>query len=99
MNQRLEDIYKSAEPIRTATLEFTDNQSAHLCYLFIRDSGHVFNDLQHDSNQVTLRIHFGNIPELVEDLKSQDGENYWILENLSSLRLVKPMEVEIESTT
>jgi hypothetical protein len=89
MKTNLKEVFGSAEQLRNITLEFTDVQSAHLCCLFIRDSGFLFDNLREIETKVYLQLHFSDVPELLENLKSQDGEYYWILENLVSVSLEK----------
>ena len=88
MTGKLEQIFKSAEHIRNLTLEFSDPQSAHLCYLFLTMSGFLFDYLRKTETKVYLQIHFSDVPELLSGLKSQ-GENFWILQDLVSVSLEK----------
>lgn len=83
----LEDTYGSGEHIRTVVLDFSEQQSAHFCYLHIRESGFLVNDLEQPTEkQVKLRIHLSEVSELLEDIKSRD-RNFWILGHLLSMTL------------
>lgn len=86
--KRLEQIYsRSEECIRIVKLDFSNSKSSESCYAMIKESGFCFDSLKQEKHSVSLRLHFACIPELLQNLKSQDGENYWILEDLLSLTL------------